>query len=201
MPDPVLFSAKELNYLHDRDFLLTKQRITQKIFDLFIDTEKIIKRSIDEIDFDFPQSVLKKSGKVSKGENYKNLPYLVLDLPRYFTREGSFNFRIMFWWGHFFSATLMLSGNILDLYRKPLISNLQNLIDNEFYFCHNHTPWEYDFQKENFILMKAENKELLKNYIYKREFVKFSQKTDLDNWHQLSSFSLNTFKVLIYNLK
>lgn len=39
--------------------------------------------------------------KISKGEAYGGLPWLMLDYPRYFKPEGHFAIRIFCWWGNF----------------------------------------------------------------------------------------------------
>jgi hypothetical protein len=51
------------------------------------------------------------NGKISRGENYQLLPYIILDYPSYFSRNNIFAVRTMFWWGNFFSITLHLSGD------------------------------------------------------------------------------------------
>ena len=50
------------------------------------------------------------SPKISKGENYRGLPYVMLDYPRLFGREEVLAIRTFFWWGHGFSVTLHLKG-------------------------------------------------------------------------------------------
>jgi len=61
------------------------------------------------------------SPKISRGENYLGLPYLVLDYPRLFRPDAVLAIRTFFWWGHFFSSTLQLSGG----YKTEFLSRLQ----------------------------------------------------------------------------
>ncbi|HEY6901247.1 MAG TPA: hypothetical protein VI233_11410, partial [Puia sp.] len=60
------------------------------------------------------------SPKISKGENYKGLPYVMLDYPRLFGREDVLAIRTFFWWGHGFSVTLHLKGEYRQQYLPVL---------------------------------------------------------------------------------
>ena len=57
-------------------------------------------------------AIVQSTPKIAKGENYLQLPYVLLDYPRCFDKENIFAIRTMFWWGNFFSITLHLSGSI-----------------------------------------------------------------------------------------
>ena len=50
------------------------------------------------------------SPKISKGEAYRGLPWLMLDYPRYFGKEGHLSIRVFFWWGNFIAIYLHSSG-------------------------------------------------------------------------------------------
>ena len=69
---------------------------------------------------------LNSSPKISKGENYKGLPWLVLDYPRYFNKEDIFAIRTLFWWGNFFSITLHISGKYKMRYEKKIIDSFES---------------------------------------------------------------------------
>ncbi|MEI9808974.1 MAG: hypothetical protein WDO16_14545 [Bacteroidota bacterium] len=82
-----------------------------------------------------PPEVIKISPKISKGENYKGLPYLVLDYPRYFEKDNHFAVRSMFWWGNFFSSTLHLSGIYKKKYTSAIEASFTQLQENDFFIC------------------------------------------------------------------
>ena len=101
-------SEKELKVLQGTDFLLTKAAVLEKIYKLLEDTRSKLIKNVKSTNFSFPDGTDIVTGKISRGENYRNLPYMVLDYPTLFTNESSFSFRTMFWWGNFFSSTLHL---------------------------------------------------------------------------------------------
>ena len=51
--------------------------------------------------------------RISRGEQYKGLPWVMLDYPRVFGKENVLAVRTMFWWGHYFTVTLHLKGEYL----------------------------------------------------------------------------------------
>ena len=66
------------------EIILTKNAILQKIKS-FLEALQIKQLEIlKQYTSKFPEEVLKISPKISRGENYKGLPWLVLDNPRHF---------------------------------------------------------------------------------------------------------------------
>jgi hypothetical protein len=135
-------TENEMKVLQDTDFLLTKSAVLEKVYRLLEETRTELKRIIDSSGFSFPQGTDIVTGKMSRGENYKNLPYMVLDYPTLFTNENTFAFRTMFWWGNFFSFTLHLEGIALDQYRKTIVDNIDKLFDKNIYMGVGETPWQ-----------------------------------------------------------
>ncbi|RYG23967.1 MAG: hypothetical protein EOO01_43830, partial [Chitinophagaceae bacterium] len=102
-------SAEELAMVGDSHWLLTKNSIMQKAYLLFGEAAASLQSALagesgQGAEFFLP------SPKIAKGENYKGLPYVMLDYPRHFGKEDIFAFRTMFWWGNFLSFTWHLKG-------------------------------------------------------------------------------------------
>ncbi len=110
------FSKKEYELIVNSDFILTKNRIIEKIYILFGNMSNEYKDVIANYSHYLPEEVFTISPKVYKGEQYQNLPYVMLDYPRYFTKTDVFAIRSFFWWGNYFSITLQLSGKYLELF-------------------------------------------------------------------------------------
>ena len=100
-----------------------------------------------------------ESPKIFKGENYRQLPYIVLDYPRHFSTDRVFAFRSMFWWGKEFSFTLHLQGKAWEYYRNRVAERMGMLTGNDFYCCVNNSPWQYYFENDNYVVLD----ELLKS--------------------------------------
>ena len=96
MKSKMQLKEKELLILQDTDFLLTKTTVLEKINELLGQTREELKESVENSNFSFPNGIDLLNGKISKGENYKNLPYMVLDYPALFTTKTVFAYRTMF---------------------------------------------------------------------------------------------------------
>lgn len=189
------FSAKELKYLKDTDFLLTKVSVQDKLNQLMSNAEAGLRDHFNQSNYQFPEGTFSKSGKISKGENYHYLPYFTLDYPRKFTRNGIFAYRTMIWWGHFFSSTLHIEGPDRDIFQNTIIDNVNSLYNNDIFVGVNNTPWEYHYEENNYLPADEFTKEHLINHLKQHPFIKLSRKMDLNDWKYLPEFTLNTFKI------
>ena len=86
--------------------------------------------------------------KISKGENYLGLPYLILDYPRYGARTDLFFIRSMFWWGNFFSSTLHVAGSFRPEAATRAAASKDTL--EQHYIGVNTDQWVHHFEGSNF---------------------------------------------------
>ncbi len=191
-------SPEETAALCERNFFLYKDSATKKVIDLFGNLEKMLKKELSNNNFGINDLNI-SSGKIFRGENYRLYPYILLDYPRLFTKETVFAFRTMFWWGHEFSFTLHLQGKAFDQFRKVIYENFSLLAEKEVFYCVNDTPWQYYFEKNNYIPveeMKDRREEILTS-----PFIKLSRKIPVQSYDRLSDYCLETFRLLIGNLE
>lgn len=184
MPSPSLLSEHELQVVTDREFLLTKKIVMDKIYNLLGEVELELNRIIDIASF--PEGILVKSGKISRGENYLNLPYMILDYPRAFYQQDIFAFRTMFWWGHDFSSTLHLSGKYLKVLRPALIERQELIRSSDCYVCVNPDPWQFHHQPTNYLPAQDISESDLSLIIGNKPFIKLSRKWSIAHYQQLS---------------
>ena len=188
-------SDKELAYLQDQQFLLSKIEISKKIEQLMGEVEKQLYAIIPH--YSWPTGVLVRSGKLSKGENYRGLPYYMLDYPRRFDQENVFSFRTMFWWGNFFSATLHLGGQYLAMSREALYNNTESLRSSEAYICVNNNPWEYHYGKDNYLKLQQLTADQIGSNLDSNNFLKLSQHWELDRYPELPTLVSAVFREMI----
>lgn len=182
--------------MEDTDFLISKVNIISEIEDLLAKTKNRLKEVIAKENESFLSESNFLKGKISKGENYRSLPFVILDFPGVFESNNIFAYRTMFWWGNNFSCTLHLQGEYLELHRTKLLSNFDMLLNQNIYICVADTPWEYHYGKDNYIQLSIHHKEL----IAKTSFIKLSKKMPLEQIESLpqisSSFFLSLLNVL-----
>jgi len=202
IPDPMtIFTEREIQFLQDTEFLKTKADILQKIEETLSKVEASLRQEMGKSTFQFPEGTLKRSGKISRGENYGNLPYMVLDFPRKFGRKNVFAFRVIFWWGNFFSANLHLAGGDLDEIRPHLFKNYYGLKNKQVYICISEDPWEHHFEKTNMLPIDSLPSQRLENIIRSHHFIKLGRKIPLDSWRKLNDFCLESWKLYLSILK
>lgn len=189
-----IFTDKELEYLSDAEFLLAKRRINDKIYQSLLSLENDMKAYVLGTGFPFPKGTLLKSGKISKGENYRGLPFVVLDYPRLFSQKSVFAFRSMLWWGHNFSTTLHIGGEALDEMAPKLISNFSALKTQDFYLGINADPWQYHFDADNFKHISEVDEATFAHQMSQHGFVKLSNKIPLSEFGSYKEFALNNLK-------
>ncbi len=93
---------------------------------------------------------LRTTPKVSKGENYRGQPYVVLDNPRHFRVDDILAIRTMFLWGHHLAVTLHLRGRHRERFRPSLEAALPMLRSGGFQVCVSDREWEHHFGDGNY---------------------------------------------------
>ena len=192
----ITLSPEELSVVNDTDFFHLKHDAMQKILELFGELEATLKT--DEL---FKavhyESLEKKTGRIFRGENYRKLPYMVLDYPKLFSADNMLTYRCMFWWGNEFSFTLHLQGRAWEKYRPLIEKNVFSLLNQEVYFCVHQSPWQYYFAEDNYLLLDKLVKEpvTFDTMLAQREFIKFSRKIPVADYKNAINYGMETFRL------
>ncbi len=196
-PAKIRLSATELELVTNTDWILTKNGIIQKVKNMLEALQAEQQEYLAKEKINFPAEFTSSLPKISKGENYKGLPYLVLDHPRYFNKENVFTIRTMFWWGNFFSITLHISGSCKDLFQQRLSNSYSLFAENDFFLCLNNDQWEHHFEKDNYIPVKEIKEEQFERLLAQQPFIKLAQKYPLQQWNDISSRLFTEFTKLM----
>ena len=169
---------EELALMKDTQFLLTKVVVIHKVIELLETSKKKLQLSFANHQLFVPDEVLLEKGKISRGENYHNLPYVVLDFPAFFQKENIFALRTMFWWGNFFSITLHIQGIFWERYKNSILVGWDQFLSDDKYICLGPTPWEYHYRPDNYLPISK----VMKDHVHVKTFFKISKKIDLQDW-------------------
>lgn len=159
----------------DSSFLLTKANVIRKIDRLFSETRDHLREICLEEHRSWSQEIDISTGKISRGENYRSLPYVVLDFPYFFSRDDIFALRTMFWWANFFSCTLHVQGTFLETWRPLIRSNIDILATHQVFISIGPTPWEYHYGDDNYALLSKDHLALVDS----AAFIKLSTRIPL----------------------
>jgi len=151
-----MFSQSELSFLYDPAPMLLKRDIFKKLDVLFGEIQLSVKSVLQEFDTLFPEGTDDERGKISKGENYLGLPWMMLDFPAFFTKTSTFSIRSFCWWGNHFSCFVLIGGEALELYRQRLLSDLNP--GHGISFIAGDDPWKHNVQRHE--LQKSDPSEI-----------------------------------------
>ena len=193
----IRLSPEEAELVVNADWILTKNHILQKVRSMLEDLQSEQQQFLLSNGSVLPAEVMHTSPKISRGENYKGLPYLVLDHPRYFGKDDHFAIRSMFWWGNFFSITLHVSGNNKNDLLKNLTGNVSLLAKNDFYIYTGTKEWEHDIDPGSYKKLSAINEDELQKIFSANNFLKLAIKFPIDSLEAIEDKLLRNYELLV----
>ncbi len=182
----VKLSKEELALVCDASFILTKNRIIQQVYELFGELSEDFQQTSNHL----PKSITSIPPKISKGENYKGLPWVMLDYPRAFSSTDVFAIRCFFWWGNFLSITLQLQGSYKNIYGASIEKYLAASNAN-WSICLSDDPWQHHFGHDNYVECSSEIN------IQKLPFIKLAKKIPLEQWDNSFDFFSVTYREML----
>lgn len=185
---------EEQQIVTDADWILRKNGVIQKAYHLFgalheaLAAHPVISR--------FPGEGAQPA-KISRGEQYQGLPYVVLDYPRLFSKDNIFACRTFFWWGRFFSTTLHLAGESLEPYRAVLLKQQERLARDGWSVCMQDDPWQHHFGPVNYQPVASISAEQWEGLVQNKSFVKLAKRFDVLTWGKMISNAVTVYAELL----
>ena len=191
----ITLSAEELELMQQAGFILTKHAVIRKMQQLLGNVAENLQPLAET---QFPElKTAPHSPKISKGENYEELPYVILDYPRLFGSPDTFAIRSMFWWGHYFSIHLQLGGVYRDRFVPVLRKYYTELSGKGYSICLQNDPWEHHFREDNYMPIKNLGEAKYLSLLYDHPFIKIGKKLPLEQWKQAASFFETSFREML----
>jgi hypothetical protein len=199
-------STEEMRLVMEPGWILTKNSIIKKVVGLFAGLSEDYRAALEGLASApaaapgpaAPATMAAVAGapfgspKISKGENYQGLPYVMLDYPRLFGREDILAIRTFFWWGHSFSVTIHLKGTYLDQYLPVLQQRWAELAAAGFHVGISEDEWRHEHIPETYRpIVSAEQLSVSSS------FLKLSAACGLDRWEEAHEVLLGLFRVLV----
>ncbi|HWV66769.1 hypothetical protein [Chitinophaga sp.] len=190
-------TPEEAAVIESTHFILLKNSAIEKVMGLMGKLQEALAAYDRNSGFPFKPEWLLQGGKISKGEQYKGLPWVMLDYPRYFSKTGVFAFRTMFWWGHYFSATLHLGGNVKQHYNAALENSYTKLAAAGFQVYVQEDPWEHDFENGNYRFIDTLDLNEWKTLISQNDFVKIAKPFVIGHWGKIITEVVEAYATLL----
>lgn len=132
------FSSEELSFIGDTQFPLLKLEAMEKV--------KLMLQELGSLMLSepiLPATTKPVNYKISRGESYKKLPYMILDVPQLTSQNLHRAGRIMFWWGKYFMLMYYWDQTIESC--NKLLADMRQLKNN--YILIGEDIWSNDIEE------------------------------------------------------
>jgi hypothetical protein len=172
----VKLSPGELKLVLDPGFILTKNNIIAKVYELFGNLAAVY------------TDRARRHPSLPEG-----LPWVMLDYPRFFSKEQEFSIRTFFWWGNFCSITLQLSGGYRQLCQPAILQFHQSAENHNWFLCNHPDRWLHHFREDNYQPLVS----FSPGEIRKLPFIKMAKKIPLQQWDYMEISLKDGFATLL----
>lgn len=196
LPANLRLSQEERLLLLDTRFILTKNAVLQKVEILFGELSETFRSVVHQVGIEETAPFI-LTPKIARGENYEGLPWVMMDYPRLFAKTDTCAIRCFFWWGHYCSITLQLSGTYQQKYflaAKNFVQVNQQQSKSDLYLSRGTDAWQHNVAEPDYISIQEVGEEYWQQ---ERTFLKLTKKIPLQEWDDMGNFFENGFRELI----
>ncbi|MFT4094771.1 MAG: hypothetical protein QM640_14160 [Niabella sp.] len=188
-------SFQQIKLVTNAEWILTKNEILRHIKtaleEMYTTQQSLIAQT------SLPSEIVRSGGKISRGENYLGLPWMVLDYPRCFVKENIFAIRSLFWWGRLFSTTLHLSGKWQQQFAAPLLKASSRLRAGNFLISSNGNEWLHDAASEHYTEINNLQEPEFEKILQQAAFVKIAAFTGIEHINDAPEILMRQFELLV----
>jgi len=142
------FNKIELAFCEAKYPMLLREDILNKVnSSLLITRNQLL--DIHKTPSIFPENSDYVTGKISKGERYRGMPWMVLDFPRYNAGNDVMMFRVFFLWAEGFRVVLHISGKKLLDHFYPIALN-QIPVNKNIEIAYQGELWQHHQENDYF---------------------------------------------------
>jgi hypothetical protein len=185
----VRLSAEEMRLVTDPAWILTKNSVMGKVIAMFGELSGVI-RNGGAHRVAPPRRAPRSGGpekepKISRGENYKGLPWVMLDYPRIFGKEDVYAIRLFFLWGYAFSVTLHLKGIYKETFLPAIRARWPELAAAGFGVSIADDEWAHEHTDETYGALAGTVEGAANNAAGgKHAWLKLSARVGLEHWDE-----------------
>jgi hypothetical protein len=180
-------SAEERRLVLDPGIILTKNRIIDKVYSLFgVMADEL--RALP-----WPEGTELASPKIARGENYRGLPFVMLDFPRLFSNQHVMAVRTHFWWGNYISVVLHLKGQYQERYIGQVGDAGWRL--QHYWVASSDDEWEHAMVEPFWKPIKSIDADAFREHIGTHSFLKIGRKFPLET-EDMGKSLIDTYTML-----
>lgn len=184
----IKLTKHELNFALDTSYPLAKHQIVQKVSQLFQQLGQKLVR-----DFENNELIGSSEYKITRGENYRHMPYLVLDFPRINGKNFPIVCRTLFWWGHYFSCNVIVQTALIDLEATAALlahkKKVRLLTGNDL--------WEQDLKSEAYTKLNKLSQAEIRTLLDQQEYLKIGTKININDYDRLEELASGAYSTML----
>jgi hypothetical protein len=161
----------ELNFARDKTYPLVKHDIVQKINNQF---QELGQKLVQQLSGHELVSIAEF--KITRGENFQLMPYMVLDFPKINGKEFSITCRTLFWWGHYFSCNLVIQTRLLDV--EQTASSLVKM--KKVRILRGENLWEHDIKNADYVKIHTLTQQEIIQLLEEQTYLKLAVGIDIE---------------------
>lgn len=184
----IQLSPEEQEMAANTGIILTKNRVLASVMEIFGELSAAQVAMAESQRRRLPGEFFSATPKIARGENYLQMPWIMLDYPRHFDAAGTLAIRQFFWWGNFFSVNLQVSGP----FKKRVLEGVADWPE-ELRICVHPSPWEHHYGPDNFAPVSGLGHSERLEIAGRTDFLKLSMAIPLTQWDAAPTFLLNGF--------
>jgi len=183
----------ELKLMLDNSVFIKKQSITEKIIQIYNQLHGQLLHSPTLKSNPHFSEMINKTAKISKGENLKGFPYIIMDYPAQFDKEDNLAYRSMFWWGKSFTFIWHIQGKYLAGLPKANWYNPIHSEIEELWISFDSNKWNYDISKGYIKALDFDWAKIQSGNSENRS-LRIVKELNLSNWDQIVKSGLDNFE-------
>ena len=182
----IQLSVEEMALVKDPQWILTKRSVMEKVGVLLGDLAAGYRPLA-------PDPWKDRFPKISRGENYRGLPYMILDYPAVFDRNDILAVRTLFWWGHYFSLTLHLKGRYQRLYSGRVLEGIRSSAQGGWRVSVSDDEWVHAVHDSAYVPAEEWEPGVSEG----KPYLKTAVMVPLENWEQAPSLLEERFQEIM----
>jgi len=189
-------SPQELELVLNSEWILMKNQVMQKAVALMGQLHEALRQTLKG--WHLPEVWLQPGAKISRGEHYQGLPYVILDYPRFFSQHDILACRSLFWWGHYFTCTMHISGNFLVQYRPLLLAGFEFCREQGWWVSCGAEEWTHQLHgSADYQPLAQLSRDTYQSLLQERRFLKLVKSYPLQEWNGFVSFAVENYSQLL----
>lgn len=194
---PFEFDDNENALLFNTTIFPLKRKVNAKLFALFEHIKQQLKDTPEHKQFNFPPFTDADAGKISQGENYLGYPWVMLDFPRRFSNSDTFAWRTLFWYGHYFSVSLVIAGESLDRFLPLVLERCEQLKGLPLMVSISDDAWEHALDAGSYVSLDSLTAEQLGTQAREKGFIKIACKLEGSDAAHITAQVVDLYTLLL----